>query len=123
MNSIWENYLDLAYGLMRNGNAKVNDPASTYYGKKNPFIKNEDKLVFTTKYGRKINEKLNYTALFNLNTQMFQGWAKEDIYSRIDFIFYSQSVKDDVIREESKILDPANWNDASDHRALLGLFR
>jgi endonuclease/exonuclease/phosphatase family metal-dependent hydrolase len=50
-------------------------------------------------------------------------WAKEDIYSRIDFIFHSQSVKDDVIKEESKILDPENWNDASDHRALLGVFR
>jgi endonuclease/exonuclease/phosphatase family metal-dependent hydrolase len=50
-------------------------------------------------------------------------WAKEDIYSRIDYIFYSETLKDEVVREESKILDPSNWNDASDHRAILGVFR
>ena len=50
-------------------------------------------------------------------------WAKEDIYSRIDYIFVSKSLQNDVIKEESKILDPENWNDASDHRALLGVFR
>lgn len=80
MHSTWENYLDLAYGVIRNGGSKVNDPNSPYNGRKNPFVKNEDKLVFTSKYGRRINDKLNYSVLFNLNTQMFQGWAKEDVY-------------------------------------------
>lgn len=50
-------------------------------------------------------------------------WAKEDVYSRFDYIFFSQSMKKDVIFEECKILDPENWNDASDHRAVLGVFR
>ncbi len=80
MNYIWENYLDLAYGVIRNGKGKVNDPLSPYNGKVNPFVKNEDKFVFTSKFGRKMNDKLNYSSLFSLNTQMFPGWAKEDIY-------------------------------------------
>ncbi len=78
--SVWENYLDLAYGVIRNGEAKVNDPNSPYNGRVNPFVKNEDKLVFTTKYGRRISKKLNYSALFNLNTQMFPGWAATDVF-------------------------------------------
>ncbi len=80
MKNMWEHYLDLAYGVIRNGDAKIKDPMSPYFGKTNPFVKNEDKLVFTSKYGRKINDKLNLSGLFSLNTQMFQGWAKEDIY-------------------------------------------
>jgi hypothetical protein len=76
---IWENYLDLAYGVIRNGSAKTNGIA-------NPFVKNEDKLIFTTKYGRKITKKLNYAALFNLNTQMFQGWAPTDILRKNNHI-------------------------------------
>jgi endonuclease/exonuclease/phosphatase family metal-dependent hydrolase len=50
-------------------------------------------------------------------------WAKEDVYSRFDYIFVSQDLKKDVNFQESKILDPENWNDASDHRAVLGVFR
>jgi endonuclease/exonuclease/phosphatase family metal-dependent hydrolase len=50
-------------------------------------------------------------------------WAKEDVYSRFDYIFFSQALKKDVIFQECKILDPENWNDASDHRAVLGVFR
>ena len=50
-------------------------------------------------------------------------WAKEDVYSRFDYIFFSQSLKKDVIFPECRILDPENWDDASDHRAVLGVFR
>lgn len=79
---IWENYLDLAYGLMRNGGAKIEDPDDAEKTISNPFVKNEDKLVFLTKYGRKINPKLNYAALFSLNTQMFPGWSSKDVLRR-----------------------------------------
>lgn len=79
---IWENYLDLAYGVIRNGEARISDPSNPDQQVKNPFVKNEDKLVFLTKYGRKINPKLNYSALFSLNTQMFPGWGPEDIMRR-----------------------------------------
>lgn len=81
-NHIWENYLDLAYGLVRNGANKIDDPDNPGTSIKNPFIKNEDKLVFLSKYGRKINDKLNYSVLFSLNTQMFPGFEKTDILNR-----------------------------------------
>lgn len=50
-------------------------------------------------------------------------WAKEDVYSRIDYILYSPALKNELILGDSKILDPDCWNDASDHRAILGVFR
>lgn len=50
-------------------------------------------------------------------------WAKEDSYSRFDYIFFSQALKNEVLFKECGILDPANWNEASDHRAVLGVFR
>ncbi len=76
---IWGNYLDLAFGVIRNGGAKISLTGTANDGKTNPFVKNEDKLVFTTKYGRKITAKLNYAALFNLKTQIFPGWTADDI--------------------------------------------
>lgn len=77
---LWENYLDLAYGLVRNGASKVEriDDAGIAYMDNNPFIKSEDRFVFLTKYGRKINDKANYAALFNLNTIMFPAYDAED---------------------------------------------
>src|SRR5574343_180212 len=81
-NQIWENYLDLAYGLMRNGKAKIDDPSNPGNRITNPFIKNEDKLVFLSKFGKKINDKLNYSVLFSLNTQMFPGYEATDILRR-----------------------------------------
>jgi hypothetical protein len=83
---IWENYLDLAYGVVRNGANRIQDPKSPYNGKVNPFVKNEDKLVFTSKFGRKLNDKLNLSALASLNTQMFPGWAKDDIFHQNNHI-------------------------------------
>jgi hypothetical protein len=80
--SIWENYLDLAYGMTRNGKPKMEDPLDPSKQIKNPFVKNEDKFVFLSKYGRKINEILNYSALFTLNTQLFPGWGPKDILRR-----------------------------------------
>lgn len=58
--SVWENYLDLAYGVVKNGN--------------DPFQKNEDKFDFLSKYGRRLKGKFNYAALLNLKTQMFPGF-------------------------------------------------
>lgn len=76
---IWENYLDLAYGVIRNGGNKIADPNDPNKKITNPFVKNEDKLVFLSKYGRRINPKLSYAALYSLNTQMFPGWDAKDI--------------------------------------------
>ncbi|MCC6818396.1 MAG: DUF3078 domain-containing protein [Bacteroidia bacterium] len=83
---IWENYLDLAYGVMRNGSGKIEDPSNPSQNITNPFIKNEDKLVFLTKYGRRINDKLNYSVLFSLNTQMFPGYEATDILRKSNHV-------------------------------------
>jgi len=81
---LWENYLDLTYGVIQNGPFKVDDPSGALDANgnpiqiTNPFVKSEDKLVLQTKYGRVINKKMNYAALFNLNTQLFPGYLPED---------------------------------------------
>ena len=56
----WVNNLDLAYGLIQN--------------KGETFRKNEDKIDFLTKYGRRATDKLNYTALGNFKSQFAPGF-------------------------------------------------
>ncbi len=83
-NGLWENYLDLNYGAVQNGSMKIDDPKGALDPNgdikkiNNPFVKADDRLVYQTKYGRKINDKINYAALFNLNTQMFAGYQADD---------------------------------------------
>ncbi len=77
--SIWENYLDMAYGTTRNGRNRIPDPADPARLITNPFVKNEDKFVLLSKYGRKINDILNYSTLFTFNTQLFPGWGPKDL--------------------------------------------
>lgn len=50
-------------------------------------------------------------------------WRPHDIYSRIDFVLVSQSLKPEVDFPASRILDDSYWSEASDHRALLAVFR
>ncbi|MEO8613916.1 MAG: endonuclease/exonuclease/phosphatase family protein [Luteolibacter sp.] len=50
-------------------------------------------------------------------------WALNDIYSRIDYVMTSPALKPDVDFKASKIIDDADWNDASDHRAILAIFK
>lgn len=49
-------------------------------------------------------------------------WALHDIYSRIDFIMVSRGIRSDVDFQAAKIIDDADWDKASDHRAVLGIF-
>jgi hypothetical protein len=60
----WVNNLDLAYGLIQNQGEDIR--------------KNEDKIDFLTKVGRKASEKLNYTALFNFKSQFAPGYDFTD---------------------------------------------
>ncbi|MFK7910808.1 MAG: endonuclease/exonuclease/phosphatase family protein [Akkermansiaceae bacterium] len=46
-------------------------------------------------------------------------WSREDIYSRFDFVMVSKSLDPYVDKEGMKVLDPENWEKASDHRAIL----
>lgn len=50
-------------------------------------------------------------------------WAREDIYSRIDFCMVSLALAPHINREASRLLDPDYWSIGSDHRAMLVLIR
>jgi endonuclease/exonuclease/phosphatase family metal-dependent hydrolase len=51
------------------------------------------------------------------------SFNSHDTYSRIDFITVSKSLKSNIDRENSRIIDTPNWELASDHRAILVSFR
>ncbi len=58
--SLWENFLDLGYGTMKQ--------------KEQDWWKTDDRIDFTSKYGIEMNEKLYYAALLNFKTQMTNGY-------------------------------------------------
>jgi hypothetical protein len=70
-NQVWETYMDAAWGTIRNGERKINDIT-------NPFFKNEDKLIILSKYGKRINTKLNYTGLAEFKSQFLPGFLPFD---------------------------------------------
>jgi hypothetical protein len=63
-NSTWENNLDLGFGTQKLDNKD--------------FRKSEDRIELNSKYGRKINDKLNYSTLFNFRSQFAQGFNYTD---------------------------------------------
>lgn len=62
--SNWENNLDLGFGLQKIDGGE--------------YRKSEDKIELNSKYGRTINEKLNYSVLFNFRSQFAQGFNYTD---------------------------------------------
>lgn len=50
-------------------------------------------------------------------------WAPHDIYSRIDFVTVTRALRREVDFPASYIIDDADWEQASDHRPLLVIFR
>jgi endonuclease/exonuclease/phosphatase family metal-dependent hydrolase len=50
-------------------------------------------------------------------------WPLHDIYSRIDFIMVSRGIRGDVVFEAAKIIDDPEWDEASDHRPILAIFK
>ena len=46
-------------------------------------------------------------------------WEREDIYSRFDYVLTTPTLTPLINRKKSRLLDPKNWEKASDHRALL----
>jgi len=50
-------------------------------------------------------------------------WEPHDIYSRIDFITVSRALRPEVDFRASRIIDDPTWNDASDHRPVLAIFK
>lgn len=56
----WENSLDLGYGIVKQGSAD--------------FVKSDDKIDFTSKYGRQASKKWYYTGLVNFKSQFAPGY-------------------------------------------------
>jgi endonuclease/exonuclease/phosphatase family metal-dependent hydrolase len=50
-------------------------------------------------------------------------WALHDLYSRIDFIAVSASMRPEVDVQQSRVIDDPDWQDASDHRPILVVFK
>ena len=50
-------------------------------------------------------------------------WALHDLYSRIDFIMVTRGLRAEVDFHAAKVIDDAGWDKASDHRALMAVFK
>jgi hypothetical protein len=72
--SLWENYLDLGYGTMRQG-------------KDADWWKTDDRIDFTSKFGLKAKEKLYFAALANFKTQMTDGYNYPNVEVKISDFF------------------------------------
>lgn len=59
----------------------------------------------------------------SVGTRWTHFWALHEIYSRIDFVAVSQGLKPETEFGKAKILDDPEWETASDHRAVLAIFR
>ena len=60
----WQNFLDLGYAFLKSGTSGLR--------------KSDDKIDFTTKYGRKISDKWLYSGLINFKSQFSNGFAYPD---------------------------------------------
>jgi endonuclease/exonuclease/phosphatase family metal-dependent hydrolase len=50
-------------------------------------------------------------------------WAPHDIYSRIDFVTVSRALRQELDFKASCLIDDPEWDQASDHRPILAVFR
>jgi endonuclease/exonuclease/phosphatase family metal-dependent hydrolase len=50
-------------------------------------------------------------------------WAMHDIYSRIDFVTVSRAMRPEVDFRASYLVDEPGWEQASDHRPMVAVFR
>jgi hypothetical protein len=72
--SIWDNSLDLGYGLIKQGND-------------NRYRKTDDKIDILSKYGREAFDDVYYSFLANFRTQMTPGYNYPDYDHRISDLF------------------------------------
>ena len=73
-NSVWDNSLDLGYGLLKQG-------------KNENFRKTDDKIDFLSKYGQKAFKNVYYAALLNFKTQMTPGYNYPNDSVKISNLF------------------------------------
>ncbi len=57
------------------------------------------------------------------NEKWTYHWGINDIYSRIDFVMVSRGLRPDVDFRAARVVDDEGWESASDHRAILAIFR
>jgi endonuclease/exonuclease/phosphatase family metal-dependent hydrolase len=50
-------------------------------------------------------------------------WKNQDIYSRIDFVTVSHALRSEVDFRQCRIVEDPAWNEASDHRPLMTVFK
>ena len=72
--SLWDNFLDLGYGINLQGN-------------ENNWIKTDDKIDFTSKYGYTASKNWSYSALFNFKTQFSDGYNYPNDSIKISGLF------------------------------------
>jgi hypothetical protein len=72
--SVWDNSLDLGYGLIKQGKNKG-------------FTKTDDKIDILSKYGREAFKNFYYSALMNFKTQMTPGYNYPDDSTKISDLF------------------------------------
>jgi hypothetical protein len=73
-NMLWENYLDLAYGTVKQG-------------KDSDWLKSDDKIDLTSKYGQKASAHWYYAGLVNIKSQMTPGYNYPNTTNKIsDFL-------------------------------------
>jgi hypothetical protein len=59
----WDNSLDLAYGVIRQGNDKA------------PWVKSDDRLDLSSKYGNQLKGNVFFAVLYNFRSQFAAGFA------------------------------------------------
>lgn len=64
-NNQWSNYLELGYGITRLGKSDA------------PFRKGDDKIIYTSKYGRKLYNAINLSGLIDFRSQFDKGFKYE----------------------------------------------
>ncbi|NLA23658.1 MAG: DUF3078 domain-containing protein, partial [Bacteroidales bacterium] len=72
--STWDNMLDVGYGVLQQG-------------KGTGFIKTDDKIDFSSKFGRKASKEWYYAAMLNFKTQMTKGYNYPDDVNVISRLF------------------------------------
>lgn len=72
--SVWDNTLDLGYGILKQG--KGTSP-----------MKTDDKVEFTSKYGRQAFSNFYWAGLLNFKTQMAPGYKYPDTENKISNLF------------------------------------
>jgi endonuclease/exonuclease/phosphatase family metal-dependent hydrolase len=50
-------------------------------------------------------------------------WQPHDVYSRIDYIAVTKTLRSEVDFNASRIIDDSEWNSASDHRPVMAIFK